>query len=135
MSRKKHVWDTVEIEKLAALGLTQEEIAYNCGASPATWYAHIKEGNSDILEAYKRGKGKHAKLVIGKLAQLGSQGNVSALIFLAKAHHGRRENIVLTHEGNADNPVHMAVDYTKLTPEQRRARIAELERKRQKREG
>lgn len=129
---KKFVWDLIEIEKLAVMGLTQNEIAYNLGSCPATWYNHIKEGDTDILDAYKRGKGSHAKAIIGGLTKAANEGNITAMIFLAKAQHGRRENMVITHEGSHENPVEIRVDYTKLTAEQREARIAELMEKKKK---
>jgi transcriptional regulator with XRE-family HTH domain len=127
--------DRDKVEQLAALGLTQNEIAHAIGIHPATWYSRIASGESDILEAYKKGKGKHATVVFGGLAKAAAGGNVSALIFLAKSHFGRRENILHTHQGDPDGaPIRVEHDVTKLTPEQRAARIKELEAKRKREE-
>lgn len=118
---------------LASDGMTQSEIAYALGATPDTWFRRIREqldqhGFSEISEAYNQGKGQHAKEVIGGLAELARKKNLGALIFLAKAHHGRRENISLNVAGDPDAPLSLSVQA--LSPEQRRARIDELERKR-----
>lgn len=127
--------DPKEIYELAREGMTQCEIAYALGMSPDTWFRRIREqvehsNVSEISEAYQKGKGDHARLIMTGLTRLAGDGNLGALIFLAKAHLGRRENVQISlPEGDVDaNPVKFA--RISLTPEQRRERIAELEQKR-----
>lgn len=131
---KRTVFDLTKVEQMAAVGMTQIEISYALGSSPSTWHAHIAAGNQDLSDAFKRGKGKHALQVFAGLSKLANQGNPAALIFLAKAHHGRRENIEVTHKGDGEFPVELHMSAHSMTPEQRRERIAELERKRRERE-
>ena len=127
---KPIVFDLEKVEQMASVGMTQAEISYALGSAPSTWHAHIAAGNQDILDAYKRGKGAHAVQVFVGLSKLAKTGNPAALIFLAKAHHGRRENIEVTPKGDGDFPIELHMSVNAMTPEQRRERIAELERKR-----
>jgi hypothetical protein len=127
---KPIVFDLEKVEQMASVGMTQAEISYALGSSPSTWHAHIAAGKQEILDAYKRGKGAHAVQVFVGLAKIAKEGNPAALIFLAKAHHGRRENIEVTHKGDGDFPVELHMNVQAMTPEQRKERIAELERKR-----
>lgn len=124
-------FDIEKIENLAALGMTQEEIAYALGSNPETWFKRIREGNTAMTEAFRKGKGRHATIVFGGLSKAASQGNVAALIYLSKVHFGRRENVLLTHEGNADGA---PIAVQAMTAEQRKARLEELERKRRERQ-
>lgn len=132
---KPVTFDLDEVRRLAGDGLTQSEIAYAMGSCPDTWFTRVREqteeqGFSELADAYKKGKGAHAKDVIGGLAKLAREGNPTALIFLAKAHHGRKETVAI--EGT-DGPA-VAVVAQAMTPEQRKARLEELERKRRERE-
>lgn len=119
---------------MASVGMTQAEIAYALGSCPSTWSKYVAEGMTELSAAFKRGKGKHAMQVFVGLSKLANNGNPAALIFLAKAHHGRRENIEVTHRGDGEFPVELNVNAHAMTPEQRRERIAQLERKRRERE-
>jgi hypothetical protein len=134
MAKKKDWIDLAEIEKLAQIGLTQEETAGCMQVSRCTWFEAIANGRTDVLDAYKRGKAAHARMIIGTLAKIANEGNPQALIFLSKAHLNRRENINLLVQGDADNPVTVNVNVTELTPEQRQARIDELLAKKKARE-
>lgn len=127
---KPVVFDLEKVEQMASVGMTQTEISFALGSCPATWHKYISEGNNDLVDAFKRGKGKHALQVFVGLSKIAAQGNPAALIFLAKAHHGRRENIEVTHKGDCDFPVELNMSAHVMTPDQRRERIAELERKR-----
>lgn len=127
-------FDLEKVEQMASVGMTQAEIAYALGSCPSTWNKYIAEGKTEIAAAFKKGKGRHATLVFTGLSKLANQGNPAALIFLAKAHHGRRENIEVTHKGDGEFPVELHMSAHTMTPEQRKERIAELERKRRERE-
>ena len=131
---KPVVFDLEKVEQMASVGMTQTEIAFAQGSCPSTWHKHVAEGNVELSDAFKRGKGKHALQVFVGLSKLANQGNPAALIFLAKAHHGRRENIEVTHKGDGEFPVELNMSFHHMSPEQRRERIAELERKRRERE-
>ncbi len=125
-------YDVTKIEELAAIGFTQEECAYSQGMSHETWYKYIREGKTDISDAYKRGKIKHAELIFGGLtkeAANNGKNSVTAMIFLAKAHFGRRENINLTVSGDPENPIQHQLTVNVLPAAERQAKIEELERK------
>lgn len=126
---KPKEFDPKEIERLAAIGLTQEEIAYNIGMHPDTWYTYINTGKTEISESYQKGKGNHAKVIIGGLTQKAINGDTTAMIFLAKAHLNRRENITLTHAGDPNNPLNVQVSVANVTPLERQAKIKALEEK------
>lgn len=128
--RKPFVFDLEKVEKLASIGMTQAEISYALGSCPSTWFKYIHDGNTALSDAFKLGKGKHAVQVFAGLAKLANSGNPAALIFLAKAHHGRRENIEVTHKSDGDFPVELHMNPVMLNAEQREERIKELERKR-----
>lgn len=130
---KPVVFDLEKVEKMASVGMTQTEISFALGSCPATWHKNISEGKTELSDAFKRGKGKHALQVFAGLSKLAIEGNVAALIFLAKAHHGRRENIEVTHKGDGDFPLELNLSAHAMTAEQRKERIAELERKRSER--
>lgn len=121
--------DVVAVEELASIGLTLTEISYLIGLSPSSVYGKIRkqnetDGYSEIHDAFTRGKAKNAKLYLQALQSAAlEQKNVAAIIFNLKAHHGRRENDLLSVED------HPSVAVQALTPEQRRLRIAELQSK------
>lgn len=123
---KEIQFDLKQIEEMASLGMPQEQIAYALGSCPATWFKYIAAGNIEIADAFKRGKGKCSKRIMNKLINIAEEGNPAALIFLAKAHVGLRENINLIHATDPDNPVQLIVE--RLSPEARKARLEELEK-------
>jgi hypothetical protein len=69
-------------------------------------------------------------MILGGLSKLAGNGNLGALIFLAKAHLGRRDITAITLPPEGDNEMSPKYAHHSLPPEQRRARILELESKR-----
>lgn len=130
---KKSLIDLKLIEELASMGCWQKEIAETLGISIQTWHTYLNDPKLEVLEAYKRGVSEHRKIVMGGLKSLAAERHPAALIFLSKAHFGRRDNIDLTLRGDPDAPVEINVvdnsAYANMTSEERRNRIKELEEK------
>lgn len=128
---KKKLLDLNLIEEMAAQGCYQKEIAECLGISIQSWHNYLKDPELEVFEAYKRGVQNHRNIVMGGLTCLAKEKNPTALIFLAKAHFGRRENIDLTVSGNPDAPLETIItdigSYAQMTSEERRKRIKELE--------
>ncbi len=95
--------DVAEVERLAGLGLTQEEIALSLGVADRTLYSRKVE-NADFADAIKRGKAQANGLVSNVLFELCKAGNVTAIIWYEKTRRGLTDKISL--------------DLTKLTDEQ-----------------
>lgn len=103
--------DLKEVERLASLGLTLEEIATGLGCSYETLNNRSKE-NTDIKEAIKRGRLKSAEHVVNKLMEQIDQGNVTATIFYLKAKCGWRDKdaIEVKHSGSIGTTVGIISD-------------------------
>ena len=82
--------DLEEVEKLAALGLSREQIADGLGISASTFYARQRE-SKDFAEAVKRGEAKGVGVVASALMKQIKEGNVTAMIFYLKAKAGWRD--------------------------------------------
>jgi len=72
-----------EVEKLAALGLTDEEIASWLGICRAT-LSNYKKQEKEFLDTIKRGKLKSDSNVIKSLYQKALDGDTTAMIFWLK---------------------------------------------------
>ena len=72
-----------EIEKYAALGLTEEQIYLNLGISHETFYK-VKRENSEFAEAIKRGKSSGITQVTNSLFKNATEGNLGAQVFYLK---------------------------------------------------
>lgn len=123
--------DLEQIEKLAAKGLFQYQVAEALNICRDTWFQAIKEGRTDVSDAYRRGKAKLAPKIMDLLIKKAEKGNVKAMIFIAKSQLGIRDNDDLNKRINPDlPPPPTASNAANLTPEERRNRIAILEAKR-----
>lgn len=87
MGRKKIAIDLSELERLAGLGLTQDEICAQLGFSVDTLENRVKE-SSDFSDAIKRGKAQAAETVSNKLMELCRRGNLGAIIWYEKTRRG-----------------------------------------------
>ena len=76
--------DLVQVEALAARGLTFEQIADNLGVNVRTLFNRRKQ-HSEFSDAIKRGKAKGIKAVSNALFESATGGNVTAMIFWLKA--------------------------------------------------
>ncbi|MDV3239075.1 MAG: LuxR family transcriptional regulator [Gammaproteobacteria bacterium] len=76
--------DLAEVERLASLGLTQEQIAASLGISERT-LRNRKESSAEFADAIKAGQAKGISEVANALWTNAMGGNVTAQIFFLKA--------------------------------------------------
>jgi hypothetical protein len=98
MGRKKIDIDIKEVERLAGLGLTQEEIALSLGISERTLYLN-KAQNAEFADAIKRGQTRANTEVANVLYQEALKGNMTAVIWWDKTRAGRSDKIAIDHSG------------------------------------
>jgi hypothetical protein len=84
--------DLEEVERLASLGLTQEQIAASLGIGQTTLYKRKRE-SADFEGAIKRGQAKGIGAVANKLYEKAMSGDVASLIFFLKARGGWKETV------------------------------------------
>ena len=83
MAARKQI-DLKEVERLAGLGLTQEQIAISVGVSPRTLESRKAE-SAEFAAAIKKGQAAAVQEVSNALFQNAMGGNVTAQIFFLKA--------------------------------------------------
>lgn len=93
---KAHI-DLAKAERLAAQGLTQEEIAYCLGISPSTLYEHKIE-YSEFSEALRRGKAKGVAEISNVVYNTALKGNLNAALFYLRAKSGWRDKGIFSPE-------------------------------------
>ena len=76
-----------QVERLAAQGMTMEQIAYSLGIGESTLYAK-KAKNKEIAEAIKKGKAKGIAKITNALFENASKGNLGAQCFFLKNQAG-----------------------------------------------
>lgn len=92
--------DLTEVERLASLGLTQEQIAAALGICEKTLRNRKKE-NTDFTDAIKSGQAKGIGAVANVLYEKAMGGDVASLIFYLKARGGWKETV--RNENVGDN--------------------------------
>lgn len=100
--RPRFEFDLAEVEKLASRGLTQEQIAYAMGSSPAVFY-NRKAKSKEFQEAVKRGKMRGVAVMANAMFEHGKEGNTAAMIFWMKNNAGWRDKVELS--GDEERPV------------------------------
>ena len=103
--------DPAEVEKLARIGHTQQDIAPKLGVSHETYYQRMGE-NPDIAEAYKKGRDAflefirktRAERVLEALDELIMQRHPAAVIFASKTILGLQETVTHNHTASG-NPI------------------------------
>jgi len=85
--RSKIEIDLGQVEKLAAVGLNESQVADALGISVATITARKKESR-DFLDALKRGKAKGVAKVSNALYEQAMNGQTAAAIFFMKNRAG-----------------------------------------------
>jgi hypothetical protein len=91
VGRKRIHIDLAEVERLAGLGLAQEEIALSLGISYETLRKRKNE-NVAFVGAIKRGKARAGGEVANALFQQALAGNVAAAIWYEKTRRGITEH-------------------------------------------
>ena len=83
MGRKKIEIDLNEVERLASIGLNEQQVADSLGISVDT-LGNRKKESSDFSDALKRGKAKGIQAVSNALYDQALSGQTSAAIFFMK---------------------------------------------------
>src|ERR1051325_7339707 len=118
MGRPEAKIDITELEKLAGMQCTDDEIAAFFGISTKTITRRRKNSKfNDVLE-HARAKGRVS--VRRNLFRLANNGNIAAAIFLAKNLLGYRDVVNTEHTGMAGGPIQIAArpDPSQLTDEE-----------------
>lgn len=95
--------DLGEVERLASLGLTREQIALSLGVSTSTLYNRLRD-DEEFAEAVKRGEAMGISAVASKLMDQINEGNTTAMIFFLKSRAGWRESSELKVESSNTKP-------------------------------
>jgi hypothetical protein len=90
MGRKKIDIDIKEIERLAGLGLTEEEIALNLGVSVDT-LGRRKKDTADFAESIARGKARTKRNIGNKVYEKAMNGDSSMLKWFEQSRFGYTE--------------------------------------------
>lgn len=98
MGRKPIEIDLSEVERLAGLGLTDEEISSALGIATSTLYERKKQ-LSEFSEAIKRGKAIAGGKVANKLFEQCLRGNVGAIVWYEKTRRGLKDQTDVTSGG------------------------------------
>jgi hypothetical protein len=94
VGRRRIEIDLAEVERLAAQGLTEEEIAACLNISTDT-IGRRKQDNADFAAALKRGRAQGAREVSSALMGQCRQGNTAAIIWYEKTRRGLSEHTEL----------------------------------------
>jgi hypothetical protein len=118
VARPKLKIDVGELERLATLQCTDEEIAAYLGISVRTLQRRLQIAKLRELVDAARAKGRASVRRI--LFRLANSGNVAAAIFLAKNLLGYRDVVNTEHTGLAGGPIQIATkpDLSDLTDEE-----------------
>ncbi len=95
MANRKIEIDLGEVERLASIGLSQQQVADSLGISEDT-ITRRKQDDADFAAALKRGKSKGIATVANNLFTQSADGNVSAGIFFMKNRAGWSDKQELT---------------------------------------
>lgn len=111
-TKPRKAFDLAEVERLASLGLTREQIAAALGASASTVYHRLRD-DEEFSEAVKRGEALGIGAVASKLMDQINEGNTTAMIFYLKSRAGWRESSEIRVEG-VEPSAGMAAVYAKM---------------------
>jgi len=106
VGRKKIEIDLGQVEKLAAIGLNEQQVADSLGISVDT-LGNRKKESSDFSDALKRGKAKGITQIANNLFEQSKNGNVSAGIFFMKNRAGWSDKSEIT--GKDGEPLYVPI--------------------------
>lgn len=86
----KREFDLAHVERLAARGLSQQQIADSLGISRATVTRRMK-ADAAFEAAVKKGAATGVAVVANRLFEAAKDGNIAACIFFLKARAGWRD--------------------------------------------
>lgn len=112
MARPKIDIDLEQVEQLAGLGLTQEEIALSLGISTDT-IGRRKKDSADFADAIKRGQANAARAVANRLFDKCLEGDLGAIIWFEKTRRGLSDRIHSEHSGET----RIRVEYADTDPD------------------
>lgn len=96
MPRKPIEIDLAKVERFAAQGMTEAQIAAALGISQDT-ITRRKQNDADFADAIKRGQAKGIAVVTNKLMEQVQAGNITAMIFFLKCRADWKETQRLDH--------------------------------------
>ncbi len=103
--RPKIEIDLQQLEALAAINCTDEELAAILGVSTDTIGRRKQEEGSGFAEVYKRGRGK-GKTSLRRLQwEAAKKGNITMMIWLGKQLLGQKDKGALEHSGPDGKPI------------------------------
>jgi len=109
--------DLLIVEESASHGANQRQIADYLGVHESTLRRLLKSDRK-LTEHVKKGKDRANQAIQGKMFEVAMKGNVSMLIFWAKARFGWRETSVMEHIGGEipiKTEIKTVVDLSKLS--------------------
>jgi hypothetical protein len=115
--------DYKELETMAALGMTHKSMAVLLGIHDTSW-TYWLEKDPKFAKAYKNGRGKGERKLLGSLMNLVQEKSLGAIIFSLKSIYGYRENVNLVHLGDPEKPVNFV--HKHMTEAEINQRIEEL---------
>jgi hypothetical protein len=101
MGRKKIDIDIKEVERLAGLGLNNEEIALALGISDTTLYRR-KADTESFERAIARGKAKTKKDIGNRVYEKAMEGDSSMLKWFEQSRYGYSEKQAIAHSGKLE---------------------------------
>ena len=113
-----------EVEKMAAMGMNQSDIAYNLGIHIDTFINKKKEFSA-FSEAMQRGRARGTRYVTSQLMKNIEAGNFPAQKYWLSVHAGWKEVQVTEFTGKDGNAIEHKVSVSS-TEEELNNRIAEL---------
>lgn len=116
--------DIVQVERLAALGLGSEHIAYFFDKNTDTIYQRIHD-TPEFSEAIKRGRAKASGKVLKALWGKIENGDTACILFYLKTKMGWKETQVVENTGLNGAPIEHAHN-VKLEESELRKKIKEM---------
>lgn len=107
-------------ERLAAQGLTMEQIGSVLGVSDTTLYVKQNE-NPELLEALKRGRSKGIATITNKLFEKASDGDTTSMIFYLKNRAPKEWCEAERQAAQANQPAEVKVKVVKAKKARKKA--------------